>query len=160
MNKFLAAFAATALWLGFSAADHPIHLASHELTVHEGRTDWVIKMFTDDLEAAIAESNPGIKVRLERKEDQKLIGAYIASRLQVARGRKPLTLTLDGITYQPDAVEIKLHVASGLPLTVTDRLLHERFDDQRNVYFVRGPQGRLDAMSTPRQPQFQLRYPK
>jgi hypothetical protein len=84
----------------------------------------------------------------------------VARRLVVMRGRKQLNLVFDRITYQPDAVEIRLHVASGLPLTVTDRLLHEQFDDQRNVYFVRGPHGRLDALSTPGKPQIQLRYAK
>ncbi len=160
MYKILAVFAAAAIWIGFSAADHPIHLASHELTANDRRTDWVIKLFTDDLEAAITQANPGVKVRLERAEDQKLISAYVARRLEVVRGRKRLNLVFDRITYQPDAVEIRLHVDAGLPLTVTDRLLHEQFDDQRNVYFVRGPHGRLDALSTPGKPQIQLRYAK
>jgi hypothetical protein len=158
MLRTLALLFSSFIWC--SASDHPIHLASHELTVRDGRTDWVIKVFTDDLEAAIAEANPGVKVRLERPEARKLVEQYVAGRLQVSRGRKQLTLVFDGLTYQPDAVEIRLHLASGLPLTVTDRLLHERFTDQRNVYFVRGPQGRLDALCTPSQPNFELRYPK
>ena len=95
---------ALAAILGISAADHPIHLASHELTANDRRTDWVIKLFTDDLEAAIAQANPGVKVRLERAEDQKLISAYVARRLVVMRGRKQLNLVFDRITYQPDAV--------------------------------------------------------
>lgn len=134
-----------------------MHLASHELTVGAKRTEWVVRLFTDDLEDAVSASLGGTKVRLERTEGRSHAENYVRGKLSVYRGRKELTLYVDGFTYQPDAVEIRMHVDGGLPLTVTDRILHERFEDQRNVYFVRGPKGRLDAVSTAINPKIELR---
>ncbi|MDP5014524.1 MAG: hypothetical protein NWQ40_01080 [Schleiferiaceae bacterium] len=148
------------LWLLltlFCAADHPMHLAAHELTVGAKRTDWALRIFTDDLEDAISASLGGTKVRLERPEGRSQAENYVRSKLTVFRGRKALDLHIDGFTYQPDAVEIRMHVDGGLPLSITDRLLHDRFDDQRNVYFVRGPKGRIDAVSTKENPRIELK---
>jgi len=148
------------LWLLltlFCAADHPMHLASHEITVGTKRSVWVVRIFTDDLEDAVSASLGGTKVRLEHPEGRSQAVNYVRSKLTVYRGRKALDLHIDSFTYQPDAVEIRMHVDGGLPLTVTDKLLHERFEDQRNVYFVRGPKGRLDALSTSANPKIELR---
>ena len=134
-----------------------MHLAAHELTVGSKRTDWVLRIFTDDLEDAISASLGGTKVRLERPEGRSQAENYVRSKLTVFRGRKALDLHIDGFTYQPDAVEIRMHVDGGLPLSITDRLLHYRFDDQRNVYFVRGPKGRIDAVSTKENPRIELK---
>jgi hypothetical protein len=134
-----------------------MHLAAHELTVGSKRTDWVLRIFTDDLEDAISASLGGTKVRLERPEGRSQAENYVRSKLTVLRGRKALDLHIDGFTYQPDAVEIRMHVDGGLPLSITDRLLHDRFDDQRNVYFVRSPKGRIDAVSTPENPRIELK---
>lgn len=134
-----------------------MHLAAHELTVGSKRTDWVLRIFTDDLEDAIAASLGGTKVRLERPEGRSQAENYVRSKLTVFRGRKALDLHIDGFTYQPDAVEIRMHVDGGLPLSITDRVLHDRFDDQRNVYFVRAPKGRIDAVSTKENPRIELK---
>jgi hypothetical protein len=134
-----------------------MHLAAHELTVGSKRTDWVLRIFTDDLEDAIATSLGGTKVRLERPEGRSQAENYVRSKLTVFRGRKALDLNIDGFTYQPDAVEIRMHVDGGLPLSITDRVLHDRFDDQRNVYFVRAPKGRIDAVSTKENPRIELK---
>ena len=50
-----------------------------------------------------------------------------------------------------------MHVDGGLPFSITDRVLHDRFEDQRNVYFVRGPKGRIDAVSTKENPRIELK---
>ena len=121
------------------------------------RTDWVLRIFTDDLEDAISASLGGTKVRLERPEGRSQAENYVRSKLTVFRGRKALDLHIDGFTYQPDAVEIRMHVDGGLPLSITDRVLHDRFDDQRNVYFVRAPKGRIDAVSTQENPRIELK---
>ena len=134
-----------------------MHLAAHELTVGSKRTDWVLRVFTDDLEDAIAASLGGTKVRLERPEGRSQAENYVRSKLTVFRGRKALDLHIDGFTYQPDAVEIQMHVDGGLPFSITDRVLHDRFEDQRNVYFVRGPKGRIDAVSTKENPRIELK---
>ena len=134
-----------------------MHLAAHELTVGSKRTDWVLRIFTDDLEDAISTSLGGTKVRLERPEGRSQAENYVRSKLTVFRGRKALDLNIDGFTYQPDAVEIRMHVDGGLPLSITDRVLHDRFDDQRNVYFVRAPKGRIDAVSTKENPRIELK---
>lgn len=134
-----------------------MHLASHEITVGTKRSEWVVRLFTDDLEDAIAASLGGTKVRLERPEGRSQAEYYVRSKLTVFRGRKALDLHIDGFTYQPDAVEIRMHVDGGLPLSITDRLLHDRFDDQRNVYFVRAPKGRIDAVSTQENPRIELK---
>ena len=134
-----------------------MHLAAHELTVGSKRTDWVLRIFTDDLEDAISASLGGTKVRLERPEGRSQAENYVRSKLTVFRGRKALDLNIDGFTYQPDAVEIQMHVDGGLPLSITDRVLHDQFDDQRNVYFVRAPKGRIDAVSTKENPRIELK---
>ena len=134
-----------------------MHLAAHELTVGSKRTDWVLRIFTDDLEDAISTSLGGTKVRLERPEGRSQAENYVRSKLTVFRGRKALDLNIDGFTYQPDAVEIRMHVDGGLPLSITDRVLHDRFEDQRNVYFVRAPKGRIDAVSTKENPRIELK---
>jgi len=134
-----------------------MHLAAHELTVGSKRTDWVLRIFSDDLEDAISASLGGTKVRLERPEGRSQAENYVRSKLTVFRGRKALDLNIDGFTYQPDAVEIRMHVDGGLPLSITDRVLHDRFDDQRNVYFVRAPKGRIDAVSTKENPRIELK---
>ena len=134
-----------------------MHLAAHELTVGAKRTDWALRIFTDDLEDAISASLGGTKVRLERPEGRSQAENYVRSKLTVFRGRKALDLHIDGFTYQPDAVEIRMHVDGGLPLSITDRLLRDRFDDQRNVYFVRGPKGRIDAVSSKENPRIELK---
>lgn len=134
-----------------------MHLAAHELTVGAKRTDWVLRIFSDDLEDAISASLGGTKVRLERPEGRSQAENYVRSKLTVFRGRKALDLHIDGFTYQPDAVEIRMHVDGGLPLSITDRVLHDRFEDQRNVYFVRGPKGRIDAVSTKENPRIELK---
>ena len=134
-----------------------MHLAAHELTVGSKRTDWVLRIFTDDLEDAISTSLGGTKVRLERPEGRSQAENYVRSKLTVFRGRKALDLNIDGFTYQPDAVEIRMHVDGGLPLSITDRVLHDRFDDQRNVDVVRAPTGRIDAVSTKENPRIELK---
>ena len=134
-----------------------MHLAAHELTVGSKRTDWVLRIFTDDLEDAIVASLGGTKVRLERPEGRSQAENYVRSKLTVFRGRKALDLNIDGFTYQPDAVEIRMHVDGGLPLSITDRVLHDLFEDQRNVYFVRGPKGRIDAVSSKENPRIELK---
>lgn len=140
-----------------TAADHPMHLASHELTVGSTRTEWVVRVFTDDLEDAISATLGGTKIRLERPEGRQQAEVYLRSKLKAHRGRKTLVLEMDAFTYQADAVEIRMHIDGGLPLTITDQLLHERFEDQRNVYFVRHPEGRLDAVSTKANPRIDLK---
>ena len=134
-----------------------MHLAAHELTVGSKRTDWALRIFTDDLEDAISASLGGTKVRLERPEGRSQAENYVRSKLTVFRGRKALDLHIDGFTYQPDAVEIQMHVEGGLPFSITDRVLHDRFEDQRNVYFVRGPKGRFYAVSTKENPRIELK---
>ena len=134
-----------------------MHLAAHELTVGAKRTDWALRIFTDDLEDAISASLGGTKVRLERPEGRSQAENYVRSKLTVFRGRKALDLHIDGFTYQPDAVEIQMHVDGGLPLSITDRVLRDRFEDLRNVYFVRAPKGRIDAVSTKENPRIELK---
>ena len=134
-----------------------MHLAAHELTVGSKRTDWALRIFTDDLEDAISASLGGTKVRLERSEGRSQAENYVRSKLTVFRGRKALDLHIDGFTYQPDAIEIRMHVDGGLPLSITDRLLHDRFEDQRNVYFVRALRGRIDAVSSKENPRIELK---
>ena len=65
-----------------------MHLASHEITVGTKRSEWVVRLFTDDLEDAISASLGGTKVRLERPEGRSQTENYVRSKLTVLRGRK------------------------------------------------------------------------
>ena len=43
----------SAILLALSSADHPMHLASHELRVGPKRIDWTLRIFTDDLKTRL-----------------------------------------------------------------------------------------------------------
>ena len=147
----------SAFLLVLSSADHPMHLASHELRVGPKRIDWTLRIFTDDLEDAINARNKSGKVRLESAEGRAMAERYLIETLKVNRGKKPVPLHFDQYRYKPNTVEFQFHVDGGLPLVVTDEILHELFQDQQNVYFVRSPKGRLHAVSTAANPKIELR---
>jgi len=147
----------SAILLVLSSADHPMHLASHELRVGPKRIDWTLRIFTDDLEDAINARNKSGKVRLESAEGRAMAERYLIETLKVNRGKRPVPLHFDQYRYQPSTVEFKFHVDGGLPLVVSDQILHEFFQDQQNVYFVRSPKGRLNAVSTTANPIIELR---
>lgn len=134
--------------LALSSADHPMHLASHELRVGPKRIDWTLRIFTDDLEDAINARSKSGKVRLESPEGRAKAEGYLVEVLKVNRGKRAVPLHFDQYRYQPNTVEFQFHVDGGLPLVVTDEILHELFQDQQNVYFVRSPKGRIDALSS------------
>ena len=138
----------SAILLVLSSADHPMHLASHELRVGPKRIDWTLRIFTDDLEDAINARSKSGKVRLESPEGRAMAENYLIETLKVNRGKRPVPLHFDQYRYLPSTVEFKFHVDGGLPLVVTDQILHEFFQDQQNVYFVRSPKGRIDALSS------------
>ena len=147
----------SATLLVLSSADHPMHLASHELRVGPKRIDWTLRIFTDDIEDAINARNKSGKVRLESAEGRAMAERYLIETLKVNRGKRPVPLHFDQYRYQPSTVEFKFHVDGGLPLVVSDQILHEFFQDQQNVYFVRSPKGRLNAVSTTANPIIELR---
>ena len=147
----------SAILLVLSSADHPMHLASHELRVGPKRIDWTLRIFTDDLEDAINGRNKSGKVRLESAEGRAMAERYLIETLKVNRGKRPVPLHFDQYRYKPNTVEFQFHVDGGLPLVVTDEILHELFQDQQNVYFVRSPKGRLNAVSTAANPKIELR---
>ncbi len=138
----------SAILLVLSSADHPMHLASHELRVGPKRIDWTLRIFTDDLEDAINARNKSGKVRLESAEGRAMAERYLTETLKVNRSKRQVIMHFDQYRYQPNTVEFQFHVDGGLPLVVTDRILHELFQDQQNVYFVRSPKGRIDALSS------------
>ncbi len=125
-----------------------MHLASHELRVGPKRIDWTLRIFTDDLEDAINARKKSGKVRLESPDGRAMAERYLLETLKVNRGKKQVIMHFDQYRYQPNTVEFQFHVDGGLPLVVTDRILHELFQDQQNVYFVRSPKGRIDALSS------------
>lgn len=138
----------SAILLALSSADHPMHLASHELRVGPKRIDWTLRIFTDDLEDAINARNKSGKVRLESPDGRAMAERYLLETLKVNRGKRPVPMHFDQYRYQPNTVEFQFHVDGGLPLVVNDQILHELFQDQQNVYFVRSPKGRIDALSS------------
>lgn len=138
----------SALLLALPSADHPMHLASHELRVGPKRIDWTLRIFTDDLEDAINARSKSGKVRLESPEGRAMAESYLIEALKVNRGKRLVPLHFDQYRYQPNTVEFQFHVDGGLPFVVNDQILHEFFQDQQNVYFVRSPKGRIDALST------------
>jgi hypothetical protein len=147
----------SSILLVLSSADHPMHLASHELRVGPKRIEWTLRIFTDDLEDAINARNKSGKVRLESAEGRAMAERYLIETLKVNRGKRLVPLHFDQYRYQPSTVEFKFHVDGGLPLVVSDQILHEFFQDQQNVYFVRSPKGRLNAISTAANPKIELR---
>ena len=85
----------SAILLVLSSADHPMHLASHELRVGPKRIDWTLRIFTDDLEDAINGRNKSGKVRLESAEGRAMAERYLIETLKVNRGKRPVPLHFD-----------------------------------------------------------------
>jgi hypothetical protein len=139
------------LIFGFSAPKstefnikHPFHLSSTELNYNakESTVELSCRVFTDDLEAAIAK-NFKVKADLSAESQHKamdvFVKKYALANLALKGNSKPLALNYLGFEKDNEAVVIYLESAQikGLKkLETTNSILYDQYDDQSNIIHV------------------------
>jgi hypothetical protein len=112
-----------------SPARHPMHTSVAELREAAGRVEVTIRVFPDDLEAAVpGAAKPGADA---------LLAEYVLRRFAVAgRDGREVSLRWIGMERVGDVVRLQLEGDAGAGLggaTISHSLLLERFPDQVNV---------------------------
>jgi len=153
MKLFSVAFALTAL-LGIEHDFH-VSISQMEHNVSSGRIEVAVKVFTDDLEEALARKGlrkAGIGTASEHDSAQVFIARYLYEKIRVRNDGKALTFVYLGSEQAADATWCYLEsepVESLGRLRVSNTLLHEVFDDQVNIiHFKRD--GKTNAKMTDR----------
>ena len=143
-------------WLGGSgtaerpartAAAHPLHLSTAQLVIEEQALYLRIRMFKDDLEAALAvrAGIAGFELTPTPAADS-LFLAYLDSALVLEANGRPLRAAVlssgeDLEAGQGDSrvwwylLEYPVEAATG-SVSIRNSVLYDRFDDQRNVVRV------------------------
>lgn len=110
-----------------------------------------VKIFTDDLEATLeALGAPRLQLNSPREhaEAQDLIARYLGNRLTWTVNDAPQTAKYIGREYEDDAtwcyLEI-LDIPAFRSITIDNKILMERFEDQRNLVHVTH-QGRTQSL--------------
>lgn len=120
---------------------HNFHVSYGRLAVQDRTAVLQLRVFTDDLEQALARHHRRPAVRVENgPEVHALVTTYVNARLQVTAGGQRLTGRL--VRAVPDEEAWTFHFAytGAQPLgalTVRNEVLMEVFDDQRNLFKVR-----------------------
>ncbi len=135
---------------------HPIHLSSTRIDlVADGRgVEVQVRAFTDDLEEALA-ADEGRLRRFGPRPDATLDSAlarHLRARLALVAGGAPIALRYVGHERVDDAVEAYLEGTLPAPpraITVTQRLLLDRFADQQNLVFLVRGAGRRSGIARP-----------
>jgi hypothetical protein len=140
-----------------AAPAHPIHLSSTRIDVVDRTLEVVVRAFTDDLEEAMA-SEATVRRRFPTgvaATDAALdsaVSRHLQSRLVVSGDGGPVRLRYVGWQRVDDAIETffeaRLDRVPG-EVTVEQRLLLDRFDDQQNLVFVHWGSVRRSAVLRP-----------
>jgi len=123
---------------------HPFHVSVVE--INHNATDKTLeiscKIFTDDFEKVLAK-NYQTKVDLINPPDKKamdsVVKKYIFSHLSVSADGKPGKLVYVGFEREAEAVFSYVqvdNVPSVKKVEITDKLMHDMFDDQVNIVHV------------------------
>ena len=123
---------------------HPFHVSVVE--INHNATDKTLeiscKIFTDDFEKVLAK-NYQTKVDLINPADKNamdtVVKKYIFSHLSVSADGKPGSLVYVGFERDAEAVFSYVqvdNVASVKKIDVTNKLMHDMFDDQVNIVHV------------------------
>jgi hypothetical protein len=134
-----------ALWLFFAlfTARHDFHTSLTEMRVNakDKTVEVTVRMFTDDLEAALTRANANQRVRLEAKDkNDPLIDRYLKQHFVLlnAKGQRRAYQFL-GKDFEADATWLYLEVPLAEPLPGTklqNNVLFDLFDDQTNLVNV------------------------
>ena len=123
---------------------HPFHVSVVELNHNAGDKTFEIscKIFTDDFEKILAR-NYKTKVDLINPPDKKamdsLIKKYVTTHLSVKADGRPVQFTYLGFEHDREAVFSYLQVdniASVKKIEVTNKLMHDLFNDQINIMHI------------------------
>lgn len=152
LNKWLILFIfPTLLYMNGRVADteqptlaHPFHVSVVEL--NHNATDKTLeiscKIFTDDFEKILAQLYK-TRVDLINPPDKKamdtLIKKYVLSHLSVSADGKPVHLTYIGFEHENEAVYSYIqadNVASVKKIDITNKLMHDLFNDQVNLMHI------------------------
>jgi hypothetical protein len=143
-------------WLGWplmaapAPASHPFHVSVTEMTYNalDSTLEVSVKLFTDDLEAALeARYQQSLHLGLDDEDPDAdvYLALYLREQLSVkAEGTDPLVQRFHGKQFEEDVTWCYLSLPMAqLPRTlyVHDALLTDQFQDQRNlVHLQLGPQ--------------------
>ena len=123
---------------------HPFHVSVVE--INHNATDKTLeiscKIFTDDFEKVLAK-NYNTRVDLinpaDRKAMDSIVKKYVFSHLSVSVDGKPANLTYVGFERDAEAifsyVQVE-NVPSVKKIDITNKLMHDMFDDQINIMHV------------------------
>jgi hypothetical protein len=123
---------------------HPFHLSSTELNYNtkEGTLELSCRIFTDDLEAALAK-NYKVKADLSAASQHKamdlLIKRYALAHLALKGNLKVLALNYVGFEMDHEAIVVYLEsepIRSLKTLETTNSILYDQFDDQSNIIHI------------------------
>ena len=123
---------------------HPFHVSVVE--INHNATDKTLeiscKIFTDDFEKVLAK-NYNTRVDLinpaDRKAMDSIVKKYVFSHLSVSVDGKPANLTYVGFERDAEAVFSYVqveNVPSVKKIDITNKLMHDMFDDQINIMHV------------------------
>ena len=123
---------------------HPFHVSVVELNHNAADKTFEIscKIFTDDFEKILGQ-NYKTKVDLINPPDKKamdsLIKKYVTTHLSVKADGKPVQFTYLGFEHDREAVFSYIQVdniASVKKIEVTNKLMHDLFNDQINIMHI------------------------
>lgn len=132
-----------AVWL------HPFHVSVTDIVFDErsGAIQISSRIFTDDLENALRQmsGNPSFDILEDPKVSDRLIGQYFAKMLKLTLDDKVQEVIYLGSEVEGDAHWCYLEISGIKPpakVVLEFDLLHELFDDQRNMVHFRGQKTR------------------
>jgi len=137
------------------AMPHDFHasITQIELNATSGRLEVAVKIFTDDLEAAIQPiGKEPLRLATERESSRSddLIGDYVTRHLRIKVDGVPVVLAFIGKDHEADATWCYLEsgpVNSFQKLDITNTVLFAQFDDQVNIIHLK-KDGKTKAQMT------------
>lgn len=138
-------------------SEHDFHVSISELehNAASGRLEVAVKIFTDDLEEAIARrglKRANIGISTENDSAQVFIARYLAGRVLIWIDDKALAVNYLGSEQSADATWCYLEsepMGDLGKVRIRNTLLHEVFDDQVNIIHFR-KNGKTSAKMTDR----------
>ena len=129
----------------FGLVRHNFHVSitNAELNPKSGSLEMSMKLFTDDLEAAVEASydeKPGLGTAKENPRADSLVMRYIRQNFKISSGKLPLKWIYVGHELENGITFVYLEVPA-FPqvkqLTIRNSVFFDRFDDQSNIVNVK-----------------------
>jgi len=142
------------LWAGqITAPEHEYHLSKCNIEFDEKEQTLQITMhlFIDDLEEALRQGGVDqlfIGTEKEVAEAEKYISRYLSQRFQLSDGSRNFSFDFLGKERTEDLAAIYCflevsNVSALQELTITNQVLMEVFDDQKNIVHFEGPNKKI-----------------